>query len=112
MAHRGSVSFCLEDLTSVKRKQKPAPKNTQNSHLLRSPRAKPQFNVILCRGPQSGRPHRAVWRAERVLFGVLSIKETEELWQFGILTMYSYRKSKLCRMSLCPPPPPFPKKIK
>lgn len=81
-----------------------------NSHLLRSPRAKPQFNVILCRGPQSGRPRRAVWRTERVLFGVLSIKETREV----VAVWYPYyvfiQKVQTVPNVFMPAPPPFPKK--
>lgn len=64
------------------------------------------LHLISSEPPSHTQTHMAVWRSA-VLFGVPSIQEAKiKLWQFGILTLCSYSKSKLCRMS------PWPKTIK
>lgn len=97
MAHQGPVSFCPEDLKCQK-ETNPA---SRTHNVLKCPSAKPQFNFTLSlKTPFIAGLHTELFgEASGALFGIISIQEADKLWQFGILTLCSYSKSKLCRMS-------------
>lgn len=77
MAHRGPASFCREDLKVAKGNKTLLQEHTNSS-------AKHQFNFTQSlKAPfRAGLHTELLGEASGALFGVLSIQEAAQLWQF------------------------------